>query len=66
MTEGLGPSVESLVSAHESKSLQLLYQCMQDSSAEVRQSAFALLGDLAKVCFVHVRQFIGAGVVWHT
>ena len=29
---------------------------------EVRQSAFALLGDLARVCFVHVQPYTGVPV----
>jgi len=36
----------------------LLYQCIQDAMPEVRQSSFALLGDLTKACFVHIHQCI--------
>ncbi|KAF6135689.1 hypothetical protein GIB67_028260 [Kingdonia uniflora] len=32
----------------------LLQCCMDDDSCDVRQSAFALLGDLAKVCPIHL------------
>lgn len=32
---------------------------------EVRQSSFALLGDLTKACFQHVRPFIGMWVNPH-
>jgi len=35
-----------------------LYQCSQDSMAEVRQSSFALLGDLAKACYGYVKPHI--------
>ena len=31
----------------------------QDPMPEVRQSSFALLGDLTKACFQHVKPFIG-------
>lgn len=31
----------------------------QDSMPEVRQSSFALLGDLTKACFIHVKPCIG-------
>jgi transportin-1 len=55
--EGLGPNVESLVS--ESNLLALLYQCMQDSMADVRQSAFGVVGDLSKTCIGHMRTILG-------
>jgi len=32
---------------------------MQDQNPDVRQSSFALLGDLAKVCFVHMEEYVG-------
>ena len=38
--------------------MHLLYQCVQDPMPEVRQSSFALLGDLTKACFVHVHPTI--------
>ena len=47
MAEGLGPSFESLIP--RSEMLSLVFGCMQHPSEEVRQSAFALVGDLAKV-----------------
>eukprot|EP00124_Ichthyophonus_hoferi_P003751 Ihof_evm2s348 gene=Ihof_evmTU2s348 len=56
VTEGLGQNVENLVAT--SNLLPLLYECMQDPVAEVRQSAFALLGDLTKACWVHVQPYI--------
>lgn len=31
----------------------------QDTMPEVRQSSFALLGDLTKACFLHVKPCIG-------
>lgn len=56
MAEGLNGSIESLIV--NSNILQLLYQCMQDPMAEVRQSSFALLGDLTKACFQHVQPYV--------
>ncbi|XP_058802239.1 transportin-1 isoform X2 [Phymastichus coffea] len=52
LAEGLNGHMESLVV--NSNVMQLLYQCMQDHMPEVRQSSFALLGDLTKACFQHV------------
>lgn len=53
LTEGLGSGIESLVS--QSNLRDLLLQCCMDEASDVRQSAFALLGDLARVCSVHLR-----------
>jgi transportin-1 len=53
ITEGLGAHIEPLVA--KSNIMSLLFQCMQDHLHDVRQSSFALLGDLTKACFVHVR-----------
>lgn len=52
LAEGLDAHIETLVV--NSNIMQLLYQCMQDNMPEVRQSSFALLGDLTKACFQHV------------
>lgn len=56
LAEGLDGHMESLVMS--SNIMQLLYQCMQDLMPEVRQSSFALLGDLTKACFQHVNPCI--------
>ncbi|ETN63269.1 importin beta-2 [Anopheles darlingi] len=56
LAEGLDGHIESLVVS--SNIMQLLFQCMQDSMPEVRQSSFALLGDLTKACFQHVHPHI--------
>ncbi|XP_037821481.1 transportin-1-like [Lucilia sericata] len=56
LAEGLDGHIESLVA--NSTIMQLLYQCMQDILPEVRQSSFALLGDLTKACFQHVHPFM--------
>ncbi|KMY97903.1 transportin-1 isoform X1 [Drosophila simulans] len=52
LTEGLGSLIEPLVA--NSRLLQLLCECMGDGIPEVRQSSFALLGDLSKACFTQV------------
>uniref|UniRef100_A0A3B4BFP8 Importin subunit beta-1/Transportin-1-like TPR repeats domain-containing protein n=2 Tax=Periophthalmus magnuspinnatus TaxID=409849 RepID=A0A3B4BFP8_9GOBI len=56
LAEGLGGHVEQLVA--RSNIMTLLFQCMQDTMPEVRQSSFALLGDLTKACFPHVKPCI--------
>jgi transportin-1 len=53
LAEGLDGHIEKLV--QNSNIMELLHHCMQDSMPEVRQSSFALLGDLTKACFQHVR-----------
>jgi transportin-1 len=55
LAEGLEESIESLVSKYDAVMLGLLFQCVQDLDPDVRQSAFALLGDLAKTCMGHLR-----------
>jgi transportin-1 len=57
LTEGLGHHIEELASS--SNLLALLYQSTQDAMPEVRQSSFALLGDLTKACFQHVKPYVG-------
>ncbi|NWQ71337.1 TNPO2 protein, partial [Neopipo cinnamomea] len=56
LAEGLGGHVEQLVA--RSNIMTLLWGGMQDTMPEVRQSSFALLGDLTKACFVHVKPCI--------
>ena len=56
LAEGLDGHIERLVSS--SNIMHLLYQCVQDTMPEVRQSSFALLGDLTKACYVHVHPCI--------
>lgn len=36
-----------------------IFAALQDTMPEVRQSSFALLGDLTKACFPHVKPCIG-------
>ncbi|KAL1921910.1 uncharacterized protein VTP21DRAFT_10552 [Calcarisporiella thermophila] len=56
LAQGLGTSIESLVAG--SQLLQLLPPCFTDPVPDVRQSAFALLGDLAASCFAHLKPFL--------
>jgi len=56
LAEGLSGLIEGLVAS--SNTMQLLFQCMQDPMPEVRQSSFALTGDLTKACFQHVKPCI--------
>lgn len=53
LAEGLGSSIESLVVRSDLR--DLLLQCCSDEAPDVRQSALALLGDLAKACAVHLQ-----------
>ncbi|OWM80947.1 transportin-1-like isoform X2 [Punica granatum] len=55
LVEGLGSMIEALVT--NSLLRDLLLQCCMDHDSDVRQSAFALLGDLARVCpaYLHPR-----------
>ncbi|XP_066158041.1 transportin-1 isoform X2 [Euwallacea fornicatus] len=56
LAEGLNGHIEKLV--ENSSIMHLLHMSMQDTMPEVRQSSFALLGDLTKACFQHVRPHI--------
>ncbi|XP_043646591.1 transportin-1-like isoform X2 [Drosophila teissieri] len=56
LAEGLDHHIEPLVA--NSNVLHLLSQCVQDVMPTVRQSSFALLGDLSKSCFSQVYPFI--------
>eukprot|EP01083_Nonionella_stella_P229988 813420_1 len=49
---GLGSSVAELVG--RSGLVELVYEAAKDENADVRQSAFALLGDLVKVCIKRI------------
>ncbi|GLT86057.1 hypothetical protein SLE2022_042200 [Rubroshorea leprosula] len=52
LAEGLGSGIESLIS--QSNLRDLLLQCCMDDASDVQQSAFALLGDLARACPIHL------------
>jgi len=49
IVDGLRQNSENLIGT--SNLTSLLFQCMKDNRADVRQSAFALVGDMAKHCF---------------
>jgi len=48
LTEGLESQIQPLLV--RTNFLSLLHECMQDQDVDVRQSSFALVGDLAKCC----------------
>jgi transportin-1 len=48
IAEALGPQMDGLVGG--SNLMGLVVECLKDQRADVRQSAFALIGDLAKAC----------------
>ncbi len=52
MVEGLGTSMESL--AEQAQLRELVFVACADESEDVRQSGFALMGDLAKACPSHL------------
>ncbi|KAK8958597.1 Transportin-1 [Platanthera guangdongensis] len=52
ISEGLGSGIESLVA--KSNLRDLLVQCCMDDATDIRQSALALVGDLARVCPIHL------------
>ena len=56
IAEGLGCFISPLVA--KSEILPLLFHCMRDAVSEVRQSSFALLGDLTKACFPQIKPFL--------
>lgn len=56
LAEGIKEGITDLVAS--SNIMDLTLQCMLDTLPEVRQSSFALLGDLTKACFHLVRPHI--------
>ena len=57
LVEGLGAGVESLVA--RSALREVIVRCCNDESPDVRQSAFALVGDLASACAPHLKPSLG-------
>ncbi|KAJ2157862.1 hypothetical protein GGF46_004198 [Coemansia sp. RSA 552] len=51
IVQALGDESQPLIAEHNCVALQLVGMCMVDPETDVRQSAFALLGDLAMQCF---------------
>ncbi|KAG9288008.1 hypothetical protein G9A89_017603 [Geosiphon pyriformis] len=58
LTQGLGPSIETMVANSNPQLLSLLSICITDGVPEVRQSAYALLGDLSIACFEHIKPYL--------
>ncbi|KAG5717533.1 Importin subunit beta-2 [Termitomyces sp. T112] len=55
LTQGLGPQLEPLIQISQPNLLNLLTVCLKHPQAPVRQSAYALVGDLAMGCFSLLR-----------
>ncbi|KAJ2764320.1 hypothetical protein IWQ56_004532, partial [Coemansia nantahalensis] len=60
IVQALGADSQSLVAEHNCVVLQLVGMCMVDAESEVRQSAFALLGDLAIHCYTLIQPQLDA------
>ncbi|KAI9498718.1 armadillo-type protein [Zychaea mexicana] len=56
--QALNTDAEPLVAGTSPNIVQLLSLCIQDEVAEVRQSAYAVLGDLAISCFEQIRAVV--------
>jgi len=59
MTEGMGEGISPLIQATTPRLQRGLLACMGDTTADVRQSAYALVGDLAKASFDQLRPCLG-------
>ncbi|KAJ7935322.1 armadillo-type protein [Mycena leptocephala] len=55
LTQGLGMELQPLINASSPNLLALLTVCLKHPQAPVRQSAYALVGDMAMGCFVLLR-----------
>jgi len=55
LTQGMGMGLEPLMTQTEPHILQLLTFCLRHPQAPVRQSAYALVGDMAMGCFPLLR-----------
>lgn len=55
LTQGLGMGLEPYIAASNPNLLDLVAVCLKYPQAPVRQSAYALVGDLAMHCFVLLR-----------
>ena len=53
LIEGVGASSEFLV--HQAQLSTAVYCCCESPDSDIRQSAFALLGEMAKICPSHIR-----------
>jgi transportin-1 len=55
LTQGLGMSLEPFINQGQPNLMQLITVCLKHPQAPVRQSAYALVGDLAMGCFPLLR-----------
>ncbi|KAJ6590077.1 armadillo-type protein [Mycena vulgaris] len=55
LTQGLGMEMQPLIAQSQPNLLSLLTVCLKHPQAPVRQSAYALVGDMAMGCFVLLR-----------
>ncbi|KAG1824353.1 armadillo-type protein [Suillus subaureus] len=60
LAQGMGMHLESLIGQTSPNLLQLLTVCLKHPQAPVRQSAYALVGDLAMGCFQLLRPHLPA------
>ncbi|GAC74411.1 nuclear transport receptor Karyopherin-beta2/Transportin [Moesziomyces antarcticus T-34] len=60
LTQGLNTAVRDLVAGSQPSLLPLLGHCITNVEAPVRQSAYALLGDLAISCFDLLKPYLPA------
>lgn len=51
LTQGLSMALDTLIAAGQPNLVQLLTVCLKHPQAPVRQSAYALVGDMAMHCF---------------
>ncbi|KAJ4483780.1 armadillo-type protein [Lentinula aciculospora] len=58
LTQGLGMALEVLINQSQPNLLTLLTICLKHPQAPVRQSAYALVGDMAMGCFSILRSFM--------
>ena len=56
LTQGLGMGLKPFIENNQPTFFQLLVLCLKHPQAPVRQSAYALVGDLAMACFPLLRQ----------
>lgn len=56
LTQGLGMGLKPFIESSQPAFFQLLVLCLKHPQAPVRQSAYALVGDLAMACFPLLRQ----------
>ena len=60
LTQGLGVGLEQFISRSSPNLLSLLTVCLKHPHAAVRQSGYALVGDMAMNCFPLLRQHVPA------